>query len=450
MFTDLQGRFNQPFNQQFDQQFGQQSSARSAAFTLYRALLGLMLVTLLTAACQPVQPPVPNTTLSAPTGLRVDAPTYAVHGPQWVGYQSLVINAESDRPLAVSMWYPARNPDGAPEAVVYDLVHKDATWSPETAPVVHGHALLNAALDDAQGPYPLVILSHGFTLSTATYSAMAEHYASYGFIVLAPEHIEQFDYTFGDLWKALIDRPGDVTQTLDYAERLTAADGAMAGMIDMANVAVVGHSYGGYTALAMAGAQYDLNAYNARCAEIAQDDPLFFFCAPVMPMEAEMAERAGLDALPEGLWPSFGDQRVTAIIPMAGDAYLFDQAGLSKITMPVMAMGGSADTGTPLDWGSQLTYDAVASEQKAFVNLVGAEHMIFSTPCENQPWISDHPAYVIFCLDPVWDKDRALDLIHHFSTAFLLDTLKDDADAHATLLPAAVQFPGIEYSTTME
>jgi hypothetical protein len=43
-----------------------------------------------------------------------------------------------------------------------------------------------------------------------------------------------------------------------------------------------------------------------------------------------------------------------------------------------------------------------------------------------------------------------LDLIDHFSTAFLLDTLKGDKVAHAALLPDAISFPGIEYTTTMK
>jgi predicted dienelactone hydrolase len=154
--------------------------------------------------------------------------------------------------------------------------------------------------------------------------------------------------------------------------------------------------------------------------------------------------------MPEGLWPSFGDARVTAIIPMASDSYLFDQAGLSKISIPMMAIGGTADTGTPYDWGTKPAYDYASSAQKALVTFVGAEHTIVGAPCEDMAWLREHPAYVWFCFDPVWDKERALDLIHHFSTAFLLDTLKGDLDAHAALLPDAVNFPGIEYTTTMQ
>ena len=59
---------------------------------------------------------------------------------------------------------------------------------------------------------------------------------------------------------------------------------------------------------------------------------------------------------------------------MAGDSYIFDEAGLSQITIPILAMGGSADTGTPYDWGIKPSYDYASSDQKALVTLVGAEH----------------------------------------------------------------------------
>jgi predicted dienelactone hydrolase len=402
---------------------------------------------LVVVACQPITP-LPTSEALPRQGLRPDAPPYGVRGPFPVGYRSLISGEGSTHPLAVSLWYPALNPTGAREAVRYEVPFKDTTWSPTLPPVIYGHARLNAAVDDAQGPYPLVIFSHGFGLSAAGYSATAEHYASHGFIVLAPEHTEQFDFAWSDLWKASIDRPADIKQTLDYAEELTAPGGDMAGLIELEQVAVVGHSYGGYTALAMAGAQYDLAAYRARCAQVPEDDPLAFLCTPLVPKEAEMAARAGLEPIPEGLWPSFGDPRVKVIIPMAGDSYLFDQAGLAKITIPMMAIGGTADTGTPYAWGSKPAYDDVSSEQKTLVTFLGAEHMIFTTPCERQPWMNEHPAYEFFCFDPVWDRARALDLVHHFSTAFLLDMLKGDQAAREALLPENVAFPGIQYETT--
>ena len=406
----------------------------------------LLLVALLLSACQPIQPPA-KLLAPAPVGLRPDAPEYAKHGPFWVGYRSLVIGEGTDHPLDAGLWYPALNPQGVKEEINYAITLKLPGMEVSTPTVVQGQALQDAAVNGAAAPYPLVIFSHGFATNAAWYGTIIEHFASYGFIVLAPEHVEQLDDTWSEIWRASIDRPRDIKQTLDYAEALTAPGGDLAGLIDMQHVAVVGHSYGGYTALAMAGAQYDLAAFNARCAQLPPDDPKTFLCAPLVPKAADMAARAGLDPMPEGLWPSFGDPRVTVIIPMASDSYLFDKAGLAQITMPLLAIGGTADTGTPYDWGVRPVYDDAASAHKTLVTMTGAEHTI-TYACATMPWLSETPLYQWVCFDPVWDKDRGLDLINHFATAFLLAELKGDTDAAKALAPENVIFPGIQYETT--
>ncbi|MCE7983099.1 MAG: alpha/beta fold hydrolase [Caldilinea sp. CFX5] len=407
----------------------------------------LLLAALILSACQPIRP-VEKLLAPAPVGLRPDAPEYAKHGPYWVGYRSLVIGEGTEHPLEVGLWYPALNPQGVKEEITYAITLKVPGMEVKSPTVVYGQALRDAAVNAAAGPYPLVIFSHGFSASAAWYSTIVEHYASYGFVVLAPEHTEHLDPEWSDLWRASIDRPRDIKQALDYAERLTAKDGDMAGLIDMQQVAVVGHSYGGYTSLTLAGAQYDLAAYNARCAALPENDPNQFLCQPLVPKEADMAARAGLDSMPDGLWPSFGDPRVTAIVPMASDSYLFDKAGLAKITIPMMAIGGTADTATPYDWGVRPAYDYASSARKTLVTFEGAEHTITTPTCESFPWMEETLYGPWFCFDPVWDKDRGLDLIHHLSTAFLLAELKGDTEAAKALAPANVTFPGIQYETT--
>lgn len=400
--------------------------------------LVLVLIALLSSAVRPVM------AQEGPerSGLRPDAPEYGIRGPHWVGYRPIVIGEGTDQQRHADLWYPALNPEGAAEDIAYEFTFIIPELRGDAPPVVFGHALRDAPIDGATGPYPLVVFSHGFSANPEWYSTLPEHYASHGFIVLAPEHA---DPEWSESALASIDRPRDITQTLDFAEELTAPDGELAGLIDLDNVAVVGHSYGGYTALAMAGAQYDLDAFNQRCAELSPNDPKAFLCLPLVGQEAAMAARAGLDSVPAGLWPSFGDPRVTAIVPIAGDAFLFDEAGLAPVTIPMMAIGGTEDTGTPFDWGSELSYEHASSERKALVAFVGAEHFFMGTPCEDMPWTAAFPYSELICFDPVWDKDRALDLTHHFSTAFLLAELKADANAAAALAADSVTIPGIAY-----
>ena len=116
---------------------------------------------------------------------------------------------------------------------------------------------------------------------------------------------------------------------------------------------------------------------------------------------------------------------------------MFDKAGLAKITIPMMAIGGTMDTGTPYEWGSKPSYEYTSSAKKALVTLENAEHTI-TTSCENMPWIRETPFYVWVCFDPVWDKARGQDLINHFAAAFLLAELKGDAEAAAALAPENV------------
>lgn len=366
-------------------------------------------------------------------------PSFASRGPKTVGYRTVA--ATPDRP-ELGIWYPAHNEDGTSESIVYEFMFKVPDFGVEPV-TVSGRALQDAPADK-DGPYPLVVFSHGFATNAPWYSGMLEHFASHGFVVIAPEHIEQ-DWLENSA--AIVQRPIDISATIDYAEQLERGDDALSGLVDTSEVAVVGHSFGGYTALASAGALIEMNVLNARCAEIRREDPKSFLCAPLAGREAELAGLAGLDEVPRGNWPSFGDTRVTAVVPIAGDAYMFDPTGLAAISVPLMAMGGTADTGTPYDWGPQMAFTDASSPDKMLVGFEGAEHFFMSNSCQDMPWTDGFLFEALLCQDPAWDKQQARDLTHHFATAFLLDVLVDDRAAAAALLPSAAMFDGIEYTT---
>ena len=112
-----------------------------------------------------------------------------------------------------------------------------------------------------------------------------------------------------------------------------------------------------------------------------------------------------------------------------------------------MAMGGTIDEGTPYTWGAKLTYDHVGSENKTLVSFPGAGHFLFLDPCENLPWVENSVYRDAICTDAVWDT-RPLDIVMHYTTAFLRDTLDADPEARATLAGQQPTLDNVEYNTT--
>jgi predicted dienelactone hydrolase len=418
------------------------------------ALFGLSVLVsagLLTTRSALAQPSTSSTTSTTakPTKASAASLTYGTRGKHLVGYRQFATTGAQKQPLTVRAWYPALGPaEQTNPTLTYKAPNKfDNQILPGKEITAIGKAFVNARPQRSAAPYPLVVFSHGYAISPIVFSTLVEHYASHGFIVLAPEHNETFDQSLTGFWKALIDRPVDVRRTIDFAEQLTKPGAALAGMIDMKNIAVVGHSYGGYTALAAAGARFDFAAYKTRCAALKADDPLNFFCGPVVPKEADMATRAGLNSVPTGLWPSFGDPRVKAVISMAGDAYLFDQRGLAELKMPIMVMGGTIDEGTPYTWGAKLTYDHVASKNKTLIAFPGAGHMLMVDPCDNLPWVQNFAYRDGFCTDAIWGTRRPLNIVTHYTTAFLREILNADPKARATLTRKQPRLDNVEYKT---
>ena len=388
-----------------------------------------VLPVVLSLGCQvevPVEDPSSPTVPDSP----ITPGAYQARGDFAVGYRVYDVG----NALTVKAWYPA-DADGMGE-IDYPVTLQLPGFPTDPLP------FFGAAHSEAppqSGRFPVIVFSHGFSLNPEWYLDLVEHLASWGFVVLAPQHTESDWKT--DVVASTVTRPLDVSATLDFA-----ADGPLSDVLDTERVGVVGHSYGGYTALAVAGGQFDLTALGQRCKTVTDPFVASFFCDPFLAGGAELADLLGLREVPVGLWPSFVDDRVDVIVPIAGDAYLFGDTGLARIEVPALMVGGTADTGTPWDWGADQAFDAVSSPWRGLVGLAGGEHMLPATSCDNMPWTVKLPEdfAALLCSDPVWSKEDAHAIINHVTTAFLLDQLSGDERAAAALDPDLFDDPTVQ------
>ncbi|MCB0131295.1 MAG: hypothetical protein KDD78_10615, partial [Caldilineaceae bacterium] len=377
--------------------------------------LGLVLILALAlSACQPIVAPAAQSLPAAPRephGLRPDAPAYAIQGPYAVGVQNFEIEAanETERPLTVTVWYPAVNSQGLNESIAYEMGFP-AGDTPNFSVV--GNAIETAVPATATEPYPLVVYSHSHYSFRQESPWLAEHLASQGFVVISADHEDNWSTLFGPKpWQAEFRRPHEVRRELDFAERLTAEDGDLAGVVDMEHAAVTGWSYGANTALVAAGARLDMESFRTWCEDnTVNGEPPDTDCTDILNHEAELATLAGLDAVPEGLWPDWSDERIDAVIALAPWPRLMVPTGLQSVDVPTLLMIGSGDTSVGSTYNEIQPFEQIAAAKKSEIVFDSADHFIFFSDCGDAPEVVDLGLHV-FCSDPVWDMDRAHDLI---------------------------------------
>jgi predicted dienelactone hydrolase/ABC-type amino acid transport substrate-binding protein len=195
-------------------------------------------------------------------------------------------------------------------------------------------------------PAPMVVLSHGLGADRRMFVYLAEHLASHGFAVVVPEHIGSNTRRRQALLEGLvrsdfnpvefIDRSLDIKYTLDQLELQSQGNSNLAGRLDPKRVVLIGHSTGGYTALAMAGAEINHERLNQEC----QDERPTLNVSLILQC---LGNR--LPAFNYNLY----DPRIKAAIAINPFvSTVLGPENLSNIQIPIMIMGSSGDVITPV------------------------------------------------------------------------------------------------------
>jgi predicted dienelactone hydrolase len=247
-------------------------------------------------------------------------------------------------------------------AILFVLValHRFFAAGGETAPAAVKIDILGrrVAMWKPAGPappdgYPVILFSHGFLGCNTQSAFLTAALAHAGYFVLAPDHHDAACGSGADSEKSFLSRLAttrseqpfhhpEAWSDATYRDRRADLEAILDTIlkeksfqevpIDSSRIGLAGHSLGGYTVLAMAGA-----------------------------------------------WPSWKDERIKAVLGLSPYCTPFITKGdLAHLDVPVMYQGGTLDLGITPDVRRRGGAYGLSSTPKYYVELRGAGHLAWT------------------------------------------------------------------------
>ncbi len=232
------------------------------------------------------------------------------------GWQPIrVAGATADSPaISVALYYPTQ---------VASRPIPMGPFTPNIAPQAPPEATVKG----------LIILSHGTGGSELAHSSLAEALARQGYLVAVPRHP-------GDNWedrsllreridRYLSERPRQASRVIDALLADPAWKDRIARDSRGPRIGAIGHSAGGYTALALAGGKADLARLARHCQAERAEDPIL--CGLIPP------------SLAAGEVGRVADPRVRAVVALSPFGAVFTADSLRRISIPVAVYTAELD-----------------------------------------------------------------------------------------------------------
>jgi predicted dienelactone hydrolase len=335
-------------------------------------------------------------------------PDPGVPGPFVVGTSGpldIVDGARGNRTLPIHIWWPSDDAMGAPLASY-----------PVSLFALQSSVAYTDAPGSAAGPFPLLVFSHGSGgLGLQSWRTM-EVLASHGFVVATLEHVGNTSLPVGTdmpYENTATDRPKDVSFVIDNVIALAADNlNPYFGLVDDTRIGVLGHSFGGFTSIAMVAGYVD-DTYGV--------------VAP--------------------------DPRVDAIMPIAGVTGLHSDAELAAIDEPSLFLGGTLDDVVPIvpsttravalmsENGSPLRADIIGANHNHFAAVCDLGQLLIDAGIAQSQWASLGAGALIepyntTCIPGVLDIDEAVRIQNVYAVSFFRSALLGDTDYDAYLTQA--------------
>ena len=276
-----------------------------------------------------------------------------VAGPCGVGfsfgevrYADSVSGAE--RSLRLAVYYPS-----AVDTSAALLPYNSALFLPVLDPPLGAGIEEGAPL--APGPLPVFVYSHGLANDSLNASRLAAHFASHGWVFVAPDHPGSSLYYDDDRQtETYLQLPGDLSATLDHL--LSGDEPTLLDAVDPEALVVGGYSYGAYGVWALSGLPFDVDGMVSSCAGSDAD-------------RCSNLSEANLAAFETG----FSEPRAAALVAMAGgDTALFSLDEPATLSAPMLLFTATGDEAR--DGEDRAYWPPIAGGENRWVEVSGGTH----------------------------------------------------------------------------
>jgi predicted dienelactone hydrolase len=225
---------------------------------------------------------------------------------------------------------------------------------------------------------PVIVFSHGMGSVRHELRYLASHLASYGFVVAAVEHPGSNEANTNKAIagktrllkpQEFLERPKDISFVIDELEKINqTADNALKGKLATDKVMVVGYSFGGGTALSIAGARLQPQSLRKRCKK-----------GNLAILSFGQGLQCVAQELPENSY-RLRDERVKSIVALnPTSSLMFGETGLQSVEVPTLVLASSADKTNPALTEQIIGFGKIPSP-KWLVGVVGATHLSVKDP----------------------------------------------------------------------
>jgi predicted dienelactone hydrolase len=383
-------------------------------------------------------------------------------GPYAIGFTSFVLTDAArptpasytgGRPIPVYLWYPVDpetvNASTPRASYPLDMLNMpDLMSSSEEWEAMGYDPAYQEAAPSAKGPFPLVLVSHGWTPPAWMHTGLGTRLASHGFVVAVPYHVGDpqlfvleppppVDHFAWTAWN----RPRDLSFVLtSLLQRKLVEGDLLHGLIDPSRIAAAGWSLGGYAAMVLAGGDDTVWDYGLTDAYSEYDGPI----------PEDVPHTASLP-----------DPRIKAIVTLDGANQELRFEELARVKVPALGLGEEwnslSDPNMPA-WQAR-AHAAYSSHPNYRVDISRTNHMSFSDFCSGlsvmaskgfEPvWGSVEEVSASFC-EGVLPPAEGRTIITRYMLAFLKTQLLGETGYQRMLTPgwALKHESGVEFFET--